>query len=77
MEPFFRGCLNRWTEVTGQPWEELPNARARFLDEDVLRRSHNVGLFGYKLAAGHDMASKKKKPKATRGMKATTLGTAT
>ena len=53
-EPFFRGCLSRWTEVTGQPWGDLPHASAPFLDEDALRRSRNVGPLGYKLVADFD-----------------------
>ena len=74
MEPFFRGCLDRWTEVTGQPWQDLPNASTPFLDEDTLRRSHNVGPLGRKLAVDCEGgSSKKKKAKVTRGMKAKSL----
>ena len=63
MEPFFRGCLSRWTEVTGQHWEDLLHACAPFLDEDALRRSHNIGPLGYKLVAVFDKVAKRKRLK--------------
>ena len=70
MEPFFKGCLDRWTEVTGQSWATLPHASTPFLDEDVLRKSHNIGPLGYKI-----VATPSKKGKATRGMNTASLKT--
>ena len=70
MEDFFRGCLDRWARVTGQDWQHLPEASTPFLDEDALRKSHNIGPFGYKLVS--DLSKKGKK---TRGMTAGSLVT--
>ena len=64
MEAFFKGCLDRWTAVTGQPWGELHFVSTPFLDEDALRKSHSIGPLGYKLV---DVPGKK--AKAARGMK--------
>ena len=36
MGDFFKGCLDRWTQVAGQKWQELPAASMPFLDEDSL-----------------------------------------
>ena len=65
MERFFRGCLDRWAQVTGQKWADLLVASTPFLDEDLLRKTHNIGPLGYKLVAEYD-----KKPPTPRGYKA-------
>ena len=64
MQPFFEGCLEQWTELTGQPWRDLPAVSTPFVDEDALRKAHGVGPLEFKLPAS--LKSKKAKPKAIR-----------
>ena len=59
MEGFFRKCLDRWTELTGQKWEDLPEVSTPFLDEDALRKNQGIGPLEFKLP----QSASKKKPK--------------
>ena len=36
MEAYFRKCLDKWTELTGQNWHQLPHVKTPFLDEDQI-----------------------------------------
>ena len=52
MEPFFRGCLQRWTDLTGQDWHNLPHANTPFLDDDALRKREGIGPLEFRLQPG-------------------------
>ena len=63
MQGYFERCLDRWTEVTGQPWRDLPSVSAPFLDEDTLRKNHGIGPLEFQLPEGK---AKKVKPSKTQ-----------
>ena len=52
MEPFFRGRLQRWTDLTGQDWHNLPHANTPFLDDDALRKREGIGPLEFRLQPG-------------------------
>ena len=49
MQGYFEKCLDRWQEVTGQKWRDLPEVATRFLDEDALRKNQGIGPLEFKL----------------------------
>ena len=51
--------LDRWTELTGQDWRQLPDVPTPFLDEDALRKNQGIGPLEFKLP---ESVTKSKKP---------------
>ena len=49
MEPFFRGCLDKWSTLTGTDWHNLPQVSTPFVDEDALRKAHGIGPLEFQL----------------------------
>ena len=42
IEGVFEKCLDRWTELAGQDWRELPDVATPFVDEDALRKNQGM-----------------------------------
>ena len=62
MQGFFEKCLDRWTELTGQPWRDLPTVSTPFVDEEALRKNQGIGPLEFALPETAVRKGKKKQP---------------
>ena len=63
MQGFFEKCLDRWTELTGRNWRELPIVKTPFVDEDSLRKNQGIGPLEFHLPKSIKTKKKKRQPK--------------
>ena len=65
MQGFFEKCLDRWTELTGQRWQDLPTVPTPFVDADSLRKNQGIGPLEFRLPDSVSKKAKKKQPKTS------------
>ena len=65
MQGFFEKCLDRWTELTGQRWQDLPTVPTPFVDEDSLRKNQGIGHLEFRLPDSVSKKAKKRQPKTS------------